>query len=87
MKEKRRTKVLVVRLNKERIGLFNALVDGAGRLGICRTRSNKEGVVDIISPPDTFEELKKVVSSIGKFLGDVEVLNEMDWDGKEDLWR
>jgi len=87
MSKEIRAKILVVRMDKEKIGLFNSLVDGAGRLGICRTRSNKEGIVDIISPPDTFEELKRVVQSISKFLGGIEIIGEMDLEKGMDMWR
>ncbi len=87
MRKEIKTKILVVKMDKERIGLFNSLVDGAGRLGICRTRSNREGIVDIISSPDTFEELKSVVRRISAFLGGIEIIDELDWENNEDMWR
>ncbi len=87
MKEERRTKVLTVKLDKNRIGLFNALVDGSGRLGICRTRNNQEGIVDIISPVHTFEDLKEAVRNITRFMGNIEIVEEFEWDGNENFWR
>ncbi len=81
------TKILVVKMDKEKIGLFNSLVDGAGRLGICRTRSNREGIVDILSTPDVFEDLKSAVKSISAFIGGIEIIDEFEWDNKEDMWR
>ncbi len=87
MRRKIKTKILTVRMDRERIGLFNALIDGAGRLGICRTRNNEGGVVDIIASADTFNDLRNVVKSIAEYMGDVEITGEMEWDGEEDFWR
>jgi hypothetical protein len=67
-------KVLTVRLPKREIGLFNSLIDGAGRLAIARTRDNHEGVVDLIATPYCFDKLIDIVEGIKKHIPELEIL-------------
>ncbi len=71
-----KAKVLTVKLPKRDIGLFNSLIDGAGRLAIVRTRDNEEGVVDLIATPCSFDKLIQVVEGIKRHIRNLEVLGE-----------
>ncbi len=68
-----KAKVLLVRVPKEKIGLFTALMDGSGRNAIVRTREKAQDLVYLIATPDTYENLFSVLENIGKHL-EVQVL-------------
>ncbi|MEN3028658.1 MAG: hypothetical protein ABDH29_05495 [Aquificaceae bacterium] len=72
-----RARVLLVRVPKESIGLFTALVDGSGRKAVVRTREKSSEEVYLIATPHTFEELFPLVESIGKHIKGVEVVGEV----------
>ena len=74
-----RAKVLTVKLPKKDIGLFNSLIDGAGRLAIVRTRDNQEGVVDLIATPYRFGELLELIEGIKAHIESIKVLGESDF--------
>lgn len=78
MSKEIRARVLLVKVPKEKIGLFTALVDGSGRHAIVRTKEKSSQEVYLISTPDTFSELIRVVKSIASFLEGVEVVGEVD---------
>lgn len=78
MNKEIRARVLLVRVPKEKIGLFTALIDGSGRYAVVRTKEKSSEEVYLISTPDTFSELLRVVSSIASFLQGVEVIGEVD---------
>ena len=73
-----RARVLTVRMRVDEVGFFNALLDGAGRLGLARTRGRGDGTVDIIATPDTFEEVLEFVRGVRRYVRDLEILGESD---------
>ncbi|ADC89542.1 hypothetical protein Thal_0910 [Thermocrinis albus DSM 14484] len=72
-----RGRVFLVKVPVHLIGLFTALVDGAGRKAIVRTREKKSDQVYLIATPHTAEEIPNMVSSISKYIEGVELLGEV----------
>ena len=56
--------MLLVRVPKRHIGLFCALMDGAGRKAIVRTKEKSSEEVYLIATPDTFEDLYPILENI-----------------------
>ncbi len=73
-----KARVLLVRVPKEKIGLFTSLMDGAGRYAIVRTKERSSEEVYLISTPDTFPGLSKVLENIKAFLPEVSPVGEVD---------
>ena len=63
-----RARVLLLRVPKRDIGLFSALMDGAGRYAIVRTKEKSSEEVYLIATPDTFEKLPVILENIGKHI-------------------
>lgn len=78
MKKEIRARVLLVRVPKEKIGLFTALVDGSGRRAIVRTKEKSSQEVYLIATPDTFESLFSLLENIKKHLRELEVVGEAE---------
>lgn len=78
MSKEVRAKVLLVKVPKRHIGLFSALVDGAGRKAIVRTKEKSSEEVYLIATPDTFESLFPLLENIKKHMPDVEILGEVE---------
>ncbi|MCS6876003.1 MAG: DUF4911 domain-containing protein [Aquificaceae bacterium] len=78
MSKEVRARVLLVRVPKEKIGLFSALVDGSGRKALVRTKEKSSNEVYLIATPDTFSELFPLVESIKKHIEEVEILGEVE---------
>ncbi len=78
MKKEVRARVLLVKVPKRLIGLFSAIVDGAGRRAIVRTKERSSEEVYLIATPDTFEELLPLLDNIKKHIEGVEVLGEVE---------
>ncbi len=66
-------KTLLVKVPREKIGLFSALVDGSGRNAIVRTKEKSQDLVYLIATPDTYQNLLNVLENIKKHL-DIELL-------------
>ncbi|MDW8295043.1 MAG: hypothetical protein RMK21_06800 [Aquificaceae bacterium] len=73
-----KARVLLVRVPKESIGLFTALIDGSGRKAVARTKEKSSEEVYLIATPHTFEELLSLVESIGRHIEGVEVIGEVE---------
>lgn len=78
MNKEIKAKVLLVKVPKELIGLFTALVDGSGRRAIVRTKEKSSQEVYLIATPDTFEELYPLLENIKKHMKDLEILGEVN---------
>ncbi|MFN4012386.1 MAG: hypothetical protein ACK4KZ_00840 [Aquificaceae bacterium] len=78
MSKEIRAKVLLVRVPKEKIGLFTALVDGSGRRAIVRTKEKSSDEVYLIATPHTFESLFPLLENIKKHLTDLEIVGEVE---------
>jgi len=70
--------VLLVRVPKEKIGLFTSLVDGSGRYAIVRTKEKSSDEVYLIATPDTYRGLLEVLENIASFLPEVRILCEVE---------
>ncbi len=73
-----KARVLTVKMPVSEVGFFNALLDGAGRIALARTRGKGEGVVDLITPPDMFEELLEILEGMKKHVKGLEIIGESD---------
>ena len=77
MSKEIKARVLLVRVPKEQIGLFTALVDGSGRKAIVRTKEKSSQEVYLIATPDTFKDLYPLLENIRKHLRDIKVIGEI----------
>lgn len=68
MSKEIRARVLLVRVPKRHIGLFSALIDGAGRKAIVRTKEKSSDEVYLIATPDTFEDLYPILENIKRHI-------------------
>ncbi len=76
MSKEIRARVLLVRVPKRHIGLFTALMDGAGRKAIVRTKEKSSEEVYLIATPDTFEDLYPILENIKRHIP-VEIVGEV----------
>ncbi len=72
-----KSKILLVKVPKEKIGLFSALVDGSGRNAIVRTKEKSQELVYLIATPDTYQNLLSVLENIKKHL-DIKILGPVE---------
>ncbi|MDQ7039179.1 MAG: DUF4911 domain-containing protein [Aquificota bacterium] len=77
-----KARILTVKVPVSEVGLLNALLDGAGRIALARTRGRGEGLVDLIASPDRFAELISVLEGMKKHIRGLEIIGESD---EEDL--
>lgn len=68
MKKEKRSKTLLIRVPKEKIGLFSALIDGSGRIAISRTKEKDQNLVYLIATPDTYQSLVDTLENVKKHL-------------------
>ena len=73
-----KARIVTVRMPVSEVGFFNALLDGAGRLALARTRGKGEGVVDVIVPPDRFEDLLRILEGMKRHVRGLEIIGESD---------
>ncbi len=78
MSKEVRARVLLVKVPKEKIGLFTALMDGSGRRAVVRTKEKSSQEVYLIATPDTFPELLPVLELIKKHMPELEILGESE---------
>lgn len=76
MSKEIRARVLLVRVPKRHIGLFSALIDGAGRKAIVRTKEKSSDEVYLIATPDTFEDLYPILENIKRHIP-LEIVGEV----------
>jgi len=76
MSKEIRARVLLVRVPKRHIGLFSALMDGAGRKAIVRTKEKSSDEVYLIATPDTFEDLYPILENIKRHIP-LEIVGEV----------
>ncbi|HAV40011.1 MAG: hypothetical protein AB1353_08305 [Aquificota bacterium] len=76
MSKEIRARVLLVRVPKRYIGLFTALMDGAGRKAIVRTKEKSSDEVYLIATPDTFEDLYPILENIKRHIP-LEIVGEV----------
>jgi|UniRef100_A0A7C2VG63 hypothetical protein len=76
MSKEIRARVLLVRVPKRHIGLFSALMDGAGRKAIVRTKEKSSEEVYLIATPDTFEDLYPILENIKRHIP-LEIVGEV----------
>ena len=72
-----KAKTFLVKVPKEKIGLFTALMDGSGRRAIVRTKEKAQDLVYLIATPDTYEDTLFVLENIKKHLP-VEILGPVE---------
>lgn len=78
MKKEIKARVLLVRVPKEKIGIFTALVDGSGRKAVVRTKEKSSEEVYLIATPDTFGELFPLLENIKKHMPEICILGEVE---------
>ncbi len=78
MRKEVKARVLLVRVPKEKIGLFTALIDGSGRHAIVRTKEKSSEEVYLIATPDTLSELFGVLEGVKSFLPEVSLVGEVE---------
>ncbi len=78
MSKEVKARVLLVKVPKEKIGLFTALIDGSGRYAIVRTREKSSEEVYLIATPDTFSGLLKVLEEVRSFLPELNLVGEVE---------
>ncbi len=78
MSKEVKARVLLVKVPKEKIGLFTALIDGSGRYAIVRTREKSSDEVYLIATPDTFSGLLKVLEEVRSFLPELNLVGEVE---------
>ncbi len=78
MNKEVKARVLLVKVPKEKIGLFTALIDGSGRYAIVRTREKSSEEVYLIATPDTFSGLLKVLEEVRSFLPELNLVGEVE---------
>ncbi len=78
MSKEVKARVLLVKVPKEKIGLFTALIDGSGRYAIVRTREKSSEEVYLIATPDTFSGLLKVLEGVRSFLPELNLAGEVE---------
>ncbi len=78
MSKEVKARVLLVKVPKEKIGLFTALIDGSGRYAIVRTREKSSDEVYLIATPDTFSGLLKVLEEVRSFLPELYLVGEVE---------
>ncbi len=71
-----RARILTVRMPVSEVGLFNSFIDGLDRIALTRTRRRGEGLVDIITVPERFDELVEIVKGMRKHIRDLEIVGE-----------
>ena len=76
MSKEIRARVLLVRVPKRHIGLFSALMDGAVRKAIVRTKEKSSEEVYLIATPDTFEDLYPILENIKRHIP-LEIVGEV----------
>ncbi len=78
MSKEVKARVLLVKVPKEKIGLFTALIDGSGRYAIVRTREKSSEEVYLIATPDTFSGLLEVLEEVRSFLPELNLVGEVE---------
>ncbi|QID33693.1 DUF4911 domain-containing protein [Pampinifervens florentissimum] len=78
MSKEVKARVLLVKVPKEKIGLFTALIDGSGRYAIVRTREKSSEEVYLIATPDTFSGLLEVLEGVRSFLPELNLVGEVE---------
>ncbi len=78
MSKEVKARVLLVKVPKEKIGLFTALIDGSGRYAIVRTREKSSVEVYLIATPDTFSGLLEVLEEVRSFLPELYLVGEVE---------
>ncbi len=78
MSKEVKARVLLVKVPKEKIGLFTALIDGSGRYAIVRTREKSSDEVYLIATPDTFSGLLKVLEEVRSLLPELYLVGEVE---------
>ncbi|MEJ7555249.1 MAG: hypothetical protein WKI50_04865 [Aquificaceae bacterium] len=78
MSKEVKARVLLVKVPKEKIGLFTALIDGSGRYAIVRTREKSSEEVYLIATPDTFSGLLEVLEEVRSFLPELYLVGEVE---------
>ncbi|MEJ7553840.1 MAG: hypothetical protein WKI49_03495 [Aquificaceae bacterium] len=78
MSKEVKARVLLVKVPKEKIGLFTALIDGSGRYAIVRTREKSSEEVYLIATPDTFSGLLEVLEGVRSFLPELYLVGEVE---------
>ncbi len=78
MSKEVKARVLLVKVPKEKIGLFTALIDGSGRYAIVRTREKSSEEVYLIATPDTFSGLLEVLEEVRSFLPELNLVGEIE---------
>ena len=68
--------MLLVRVPKRHIGLFSALMDGAGRKAIVRTKEKSSEEDYLIATPDSFEDLYPILENIKRHIP-LEIVGEV----------
>ena len=68
--------MLLVRVPKRHIGLFSALMDGAGRKAIVRTKEISSEEVYLNATPDTFDDLYPILENIKRHIP-LEIVGEV----------
>jgi hypothetical protein len=77
-----KAKIITVKMPVGEIGLFNALLDGAGRIALARTRGKGEGVVDLLASPDRVKDLMDILEGMKKHVRGLQIIGE---SAEEDL--
>ncbi len=57
---------LVLKVNPEKLNFIAMVIDGHGRIALPRTRSGKEGKLDLLVSPDCVEELMIILDDLKK---------------------
>ncbi len=71
-----KARILTVRVPVGEVGLLSALLDGAGRIALARTRGKGEGTVDLIASPDRFGELISILEGMKRHIKGLEIIGE-----------
>ncbi len=57
---------LVLKVNPEKLNFIAMVIDGHGRIALPRTRSGKEGKLDLLVSPDCIQELMLILDDLKK---------------------
>jgi len=69
---------LLLKVNPKKLNFIAMVIDGHGRIALPRTRSGKEGYLDLLASPDCIEELMLILENIKKeYDPSLEIIKEL----------
>ena len=57
---------LLLKVDPKKLNFIAMVIDGHGRIALPRTRSGKEGYLDLLASPDCIDELMLILENIRK---------------------